>query len=410
MMWKIGILYLLLINLAGFLSMGIDKWKAQKRKWRIPEKVLFLFAILGGSAGSLLGMYTFRHKTKHRKFVIGIPVILALQLILSGFLFYRNMTAENHYTGIGMGTVITADIYGKDSKQAVEELPALITELNDHALSWREPESFIAYLNGQLQEGKVCRLYPEEQAWLTESWKLCEDSGGALDITLRPVLDLWGIEGEHPVIPDDRELQETLGKTGYTKLHISEDGNLTADQAGMTLDLGALGKGIACDKIAERLESMKISGAVVSIGGSVLVYGKKPDGSAWNIGLQDPRGEQGTAVGYITVSDDMVVSTSGDYEKYFMEDGVRYHHIMDPETGYPADSGLISVTVLCPSGIDSDGLSTACFVLGREESMELLESYGAEAVFITADKKIYLTDGVANAFQSVTPEYTITSE
>ena len=101
-MWKIGILYLLLINLAGFLSMGIDKRKAQKQKWRIPEKVLFLFAILGGSTGSLLGMYTFRHKTKHRQFVIGIPVILVLQLLLAGFLIYRNMTAVNHYTGIGM--------------------------------------------------------------------------------------------------------------------------------------------------------------------------------------------------------------------------------------------------------------------------------------------------------------------
>lgn len=409
-MWKIGILYLLLINLVGFLSMGIDKRKAQKQKWRIPEKVLFLFAILGGSAGSLLGMYTFRHKTKHRKFVIGIPVILALQLILSGFLIYRNVTAENHYTGIGMGTVITADVYGKDSKQAVEELPALITELNDHALSWREPESSISYLNGQLQEGETCRLYPEEQAWLTEAWRLCDASDGALDITLRPVLDLWGIEGEHPAIPDDKVLLETLEKTGYTKLHISEDGILSADQAGMTLDMGALGKGIACDKIAERFESMKISGAVVSIGGSILIYGKKPDGSAWNIGIQDPRGEQGTAAGYLKVTDNMVVSTSGDYEKYFMENGVRYHHIINPATGYPADSGLISVTVLCPSGIDSDGLSTACFVLGREKSMELLERYGAEAVFITTDKKIYLTDGVTDAFQLVNPEYSIVSE
>lgn len=409
-MWKIGILYLLLINLAGFLSMGIDKRKAQKQKWRIPEKVLFLFAILGGSAGSLLGMYTFRHKTKHRQFVIGIPVILVLQLILAGFLIYRNITAVNHYTGIGMGTVVTADVYGRDSKQAVEELPALITELNDHVLSWREPESSISYLNQQLQEEKDCRLYPEEQAWLTEAWKLCEDSGGALDITLRPVLDLWGIEGEHPAIPDGKVLQETLEKTGYTKLHISEDGNLTADQAGMTLDLGALGKGIACDKIAERLETMKISGAVVSIGGSILTYGKKPDGSAWNIGIQDPRGEQGTAVGYLKVMDNTVVSTSGDYEKYFMENGVRYHHIMDPVTGYPADSGLVSVTVLCPSGIDSDGLSTACFVLGREKSVELLEKYGAEAVFITTDKKIYLTDGVTDAFQLVNPEYSIVSE
>ena len=101
-MWKLGIWYLLLLNLAGFLSMGIDKRKAQKQKWRIPEKVLFLFAILGGSTGSLLGMYTFRHKTKHRQFVIGIPVILVLQLLLAGFLIYRNMTAVNHYTGIGM--------------------------------------------------------------------------------------------------------------------------------------------------------------------------------------------------------------------------------------------------------------------------------------------------------------------
>lgn len=410
-MWKIAIVYLLLINLAGFLSMGIDKRKAQKGKWRISEKSLFLIALALGSAGSILGMYTFRHKTRHKSFVIGMPLIFLLQLLLVGILIYQDATKETTYTGIGMGTVIVVDAYGRDSEQAAEEISALVTDLDEHSLSWRKSDSAMAHMNDSLLAGESVLLSRKEREWLTEALELCRASDGALDITLRPVLDLWGIEGDNPTVPDNEQLQRVLNNnTGYEKIHISEEGILSAEHAGCMLDLGAVGKGIACDEIRERLEDMQISGAVVSVGGSVLTYGKKPDGQAFRIGIQDPRGEQGSAAGYLTVGDDMVISTSGDYEKYFMDDDKRYHHIMDPETGYPAASGLISVTVVCRSGMESDGLSTACFVLGREQSQELLKQYEAEAIFITEDKRIYISDGLKDSFQLVNEAYEIMEE
>lgn len=391
--------------------MGIDKRKAQKGKWRIPEKSLFLIALALGSVGSILGMYTFRHKTRHKSFVIGMPLILLLQLLLAGMLLYQDMTKETTYTGIGMGTVIVVDAYGRDSGQAADDIAALVTDLDEYSLSWRKPDSALAHINDRLLAGESVQLSAEERSRLEEILNLCRASDGALDITLRPVLDLWGIEGDNPTVPDEKQLQTVLNNhTGYEKLHITEDGILSAEDTGCMLDLGALGKGIACDEIRERLENMKITGAVVSVGGSILTYGKKPDGASFKIGIQDPRGEQGSAAGYLTLGGDMVVSTSGDYEKYFMDGDKRYHHIIDPETGCPADSGVISVTVVSRSGMESDGLSTACFVLGRERSQELLKQYDAEAIFITEEKQIYISDGLKDAFQLINEDYEIMEE
>lgn len=174
-----------------------------------------------------------------------------------------------------------------------------------------------------------------------------------------------------------------------------------------TLDLGAVGKGIACDVAQNYLKRQKeVSGAVIAVGGSILLYGSKADGSNWNVAVQNPRGQDGEAMGVLSLSGTTNVSTSGDYEKYFMQDGKRYHHILNPSTGYPADSGLISVTVVSDNGLLSDGLSTACFVLGKEKGQKLLESYGAEGIFIDQNKKVTVTKGLKDKFTILNEEYT----
>ena len=149
----------------------------------------------------------------------------------------------------------------------------------------------------------------------------------------------------------------------------------------------------------------EVSGAVIAVGGSILLYGSKADGSDWNVAVQNPRGQDGEAMGLLSLSGTTNVSTSGDYEKYFMQDGKRYHHILDPSTGYPADSGLISVTIVSDSGLLSDGLSTACFVLGKEKGEKLLETYGAEGVFIDQNKKVTVTKGLKDKFTILNKEY-----
>ena len=173
-----------------------------------------------------------------------------------------------------------------------------------------------------------------------------------------------------------------------------------------TLDLGAVGKGIACDVAQNYLKQQKeVSGAVIAVGGSILLYGSKADGTNWNVAVQNPRGQDGEAMGVLSLSGTTNVSTSGDYEKYFMQNGKRYHHILDPSTGYPAESGLISVTVVSDNGLLSDGLSTACFVLGKEKGQKLLETYGAEGIFIDQNKKVTVTKGLKDKFTILDEEY-----
>ena len=184
-------------------------------------------------------------------------------------------------------------------------------------------------------------------------------------------------------------------------IQIEEAGKTIAMGAGCTLDLGAVGKGSACDVAREYLKEQDgVQGAVIAVGGSILTYGRKPDGTAFRVAVQNPDEENGSYMGVIDLTGTACVSTSGDYEKYFVQDGKRYHHILDPATGYPSESGLSSVTVVCPdagewkeyAGLLSDGLCTACFVLGKEKGMELLEQYGMEGVFIDKERQVTVTD------------------
>ena len=207
--------------------------------------------------------------------------------------------------------------------------------------------------------------------------------------------------------PDNTALNEERLETTDKKTNTDESISSIYIEDQCTLDLGAVGKGIACDVAQNYLKQQKeVSGAVIAVGGSILLYGSKADGTNWNVAVQNPRGKDGEAMGVLSLSGTTNVSTSGDYEKYFMQNGKRYHHILDPSTGYPAESSLISVTVVSDNGLLSDGLSTACFVLGKEKGERLLETYGAEGVFIDQNKKVTVTKGLKDKFTILNEEYT----
>ena len=219
-------------------------------------------------------------------------------------------------------------------------------------------------------------------------------------------IDEWAAGGTEAdssaaVLPAQEKIAEALARTGYERLQLSEEGLSLPE--GMSLDLGAVGKGIACDEIADSFDGIAhagqgaIQGAVISVGGSILTYGQKPDGSPWQVAVVDPF-DTAERAGVLSLRGQWCISTSGDYERYIEVDGVRYHHIMDPATGYPADGGVRSVTVVCESGILSDALSTACFVLGADEGMRLAQQYGAEALFIQSDGTYLMTAGMENLF------------
>ena len=228
-------------------------------------------------------------------------------------------------------------------------------------------------------------------------------SDGALDITVGPMTRLWNIdtyagntamheESDTFLPPTDEAISAALTNTGFEKVRL-EDGRIFLPE-GMQLDMGAVGKGIACDEVRKFLEEQdNVIGAVISVGGSVLTFGEKADKTPWTIGIQHPR-EPGASIALLKIPGNLVVSTSGDYERYVETNGVRYHHILNPKILQPADSGVISVTIVSESGILSDALSTACFVLGKDAGLALAEAYDAEAFIVDSAMQISMTEGM----------------
>ncbi len=317
-----------------------------------------------------------------------------------------------------MGTVVAQTIFCPDEESGEEASDAIIELLNQlerQELSWRLETSEVFAVNGAAGSGDGFLLSKEMTLVINECLRLSEESEGAFDVTLGSVTRLWNIDSwaaggvTEGFVPPDRELLiKTLGDSGSSKLRLEPEvrgDNGETVQAriflteGMQLDLGAVGKGIALDLILDSLGSSEVNGAVVSVGGSVLTYGRKPNGAAWKVGIRDPLNPSEN-IGMLLLEGQWCVSTSGDYERYVEVDGVRYHHILDPATGMPADSGVRSVTILSKEGLLSDALSTACFVLGVEKGMALADRCGAEALFVTAEGETVMTEGMEEYYWS----------
>lgn len=307
-------------------------------------------------------------------------------------------------TDFAMDTVISETLYttGEDINASVGEK---LREIETGLLSWTTGDSQIAEINNA--NGETVGVSEELAGYLTQILQLAADSDGAFDPTLGEVIRLWNIEGDDPHVPEQSELDKLLKNVDYKNIVL--DGDKVTLKNGSTLDLGAVGKGIGCDVTAACLKEQKdVTGMILNLGGSsVMAYGEKPDQSPWKVAVTDPRDTEGEYVGAVTIKGGEFLSTSGDYEKYFMEDGKRYHHILDPKTGYPVWNGLDSVTIVCDNGLLADGLSTACFVLGMDDAMELLEKYDADAMFVDEDKNIYLTDGMKERFELMKNTYTV---
>ena len=327
--------------------------------------------------------------------------ILLLCTVLFTGCSLRPSQKINH-VDTAMGTIVQQTLYVKSNGQQEgeglpHELMELLDSLEKETLSWREETSEIYRINiGESVTG--CELSPKMQMYLENIKDVWEQSDGALDVTVGRVTGLWNID-TYAVnsnidfsIPTQQELEDALASSGFEKVKVAEGKIYLTEE--VKLDLGAVGKGIACDEVHAFLEEKEwVTGAVISIGGSILTYGKKPDGSDFKVAITHPR-QEGESIAVLELEGGLCVSTSGDYERYVEKDGVRYHHIMDPKTGYPADSGLVSVTIVSESGLLSDALSTACFVLGKEAGLALAKQYGAEALLIDEDLQFSMTEGM----------------
>ena len=328
--------------------------------------------------------------------------MLALGLLLFLLALWLNLGAGGGGTTLttyAMGSYVQQTVYGGDEEGAAQAANTAITELED-LISWRVEGSDVEQLN---QAAGTDFLEIDQRTWnvLRTSLDVCQASGGAFDITIAPISWLWDFD-EEPHLPQASTIESLLPAVDYTQLSLQEDGTAALRSSSSALDLGAVGKGAACDAAVAAYKEAGVERAVVSVGGSVGVYGEKPFGQKWQVSVRNP--DTDGALGVLSVSSGFL-STSGSYEKQFTEDGVTYHHLLDPSTGYPADSGLLSVTVWSGSGALSDALSTACFVLGLEDSLPLLEQFDSQALFITQERQIYLTSGLEDAFTLSSGDY-----
>ena len=363
-----------------------------------------------GQSLTCLDMFNGRRNLSKRS-VAGILCGSLLLTVISAIVLGKTTTVVyasdiEKYTNadFAMDTVVSETLYtsGADINTQIGEK---LREMETTLLSWTEENSQISQLNNA--DGKTMEVSDDLAADLEKIRQLSQDSNGAFDPTLGKIIRLWDIAGENPHVPDQSEIDTLLPEVGYEKIQV--DGNNVTLLDGCTLDLGAVGKGMGCDLIMDYLQTQPDGfGMILNLGGSrVMTYGEKPDGSSWKVALTDPRDTEGDYLGAITLDANQFLSTSGDYEKYFIEDGIRYHHILDPKTGYPVWNGLTSVTIVCDQGYLADGLSTACFVLGMDAAKPLLEKYDAEAVFVDEDKNVYVTSGLMDKFELMKDGYTV---
>ena len=293
-------------------------------------------------------------------------------------------------TFFAMDTVMTLRLYQGGGEALLDAAQDRVAEL-EGLLSVTDENSEVYALN---RDGAAAGLSPDTADLLRAALEMCGRTGGALDISTYPVLRAWGFTTGEYAVPSGEDISALLPLVDYTRVGL--DGGAAFLPPGMEVDLGSVAKGYAGDVLAALLQENGVSSALLDLGGNIQAVGARPDGSPWRIGVRDPAGDG--SLGVVAVENQAVV-TSGGYERYFEEGGTRYWHILDPETGAPARSGLASVTVVGDSGLLCDALSTALFVMGRDEALAHWRQHrDFEAVLVLDDGSVIITAGLDGRF------------
>ncbi len=306
-----------------------------------------------------------------------------------------------------LGTVAKISLYDHQSEEILDLAANRLHELED-TLSINKTGTLIDEINNQ---AGIAPVQVDEDTFkvIERGLAYSELTDGAFDITVGPIVKLWNIGFPEARIPSPEEIKATLPLVGFDKATLNAaDSTVYLKEKGMQLDLGGIGKGYAADEIADLLRSQGVQHALIDLGGNLYTLGTKVDGSLWNIGVQDPFNPRGKIIGRLTTADHSIV-TSGIYERYIEDEaGHKYHHILDPKTGYPYENEIAGVTIISKSSTDGDALSTSVFALGIEKGLEFIESQpDVEAIFITTDYKIYITEGLKDIFTLTNDAFTL---
>jgi thiamine biosynthesis lipoprotein len=303
-----------------------------------------------------------------------------------------------------LDTHVTITLYGVEDESLFPEIFEEIQRL-ENILSVHVEGSDLDLLkdNAGIKPVKVSK---DTIKIIEKSITYSELTNGLFDITSGPLINLWGIGTESAKIPSENEINEAVSLIDYNKIKINkEESTVYLEEKGMIADLGAIAKGYIADKIEEKLQTLGIESAIINLGGNVQLIGAKPDGTLFRIGIQDPDETRGGNIGIYTGKDVTIVS-SGDYERYFIQDGVRYHHILNPKTGYPADTEIKSVSIITDESFEADALSTSVLLSGWDKGIEMVENLeNVEAIFINKDHKVFVTNGLKESFEFNSENY-----
>lgn len=310
-----------------------------------------------------------------------------------------------------MGTYVTLHIYDEGKEEVLAEGFELVKDLADK-ITGETTESEISKVNAAAGVEPV-QVSPEVYEVTKIAHQYAEESDGKFNYAIGPITDLWRIGFDDARKPAQEEIDAALTRIDFRKVEFNDaDRSIFLPEAGMMLDLGAIAKGYMTDKVKELFASEGVTTAVIDLGGNVFVMGGSPsrDGAEWNVGVQDPLAPRGQSLGRMEQKDRSIV-TSGIYERYLEVDGVVYHHLMDPSTGYPFDNEIVGVSIISDKSVDGDALSTQVFGMGLEKGLAYVNGReDVEAVFITKDREVYISDGLKGNFELTNDEYTMMNE
>lgn len=295
-----------------------------------------------------------------------------------------------------MDTYMTVKAYGSNGDAAVD---AAVDEINrlDALLSTGKKDSEI----GQINANNGGQLSEDGAVLMERSLELYKSTNGAFDVAIYPVMKAWGFTDGNYQVPDADTLKATLELVDPSLIdYDKETSTVSFKKDGVQIDLGGIAKGYTSSRIMDIYKEKGVTSGLVNLGGNAQVFGTKPDGSLWRVAVQSPDSED-EYLGVLETKDKAII-TSGGYERYFEKDGVTYHHIIDPSTGYPADNGLISVTIVSADGTLADGLSTSLFVMGKDKATNYWKAHSDEfdMILLTDDEKLYVSEGIKDSFTS----------
>ena len=345
----------------------------------------------------------------NRKKLISIflGALLIISLIYSININRNEASISNTYYNLGTINEITLyDVNKKTGEKILEECGSILMDI-DNKMSNTIKSSDVSKINKNA--GKAYTKVSKDTYYvIKKSIEFSNISNDTFDISVGPLIDLWSIGTDNAKVPNKEEIENVLPLVDYSKILLNDENiSVKLSEENMKIDLGGIAKGYAADKIYDYLKSQNIKSAIINLGGNILTLGSKNNDQPFSIGIQDPTMPRGNSIGNIKVTNKSVV-TSGIYERYIEKDNKIYHHMLNPHTGYPFENNLNSVTIVSDESIICDALSTTTFGLGLDNGMKLIESLdNVDAIFITKDKKIYLSSNLKDKFNLTDTSFSI---